>query len=107
MEILHSKPPSPVLRTVARLKVTNAPLPALITREPRPVERRVAQRPGIVFTYRDDFPYAAVVHEPKAAGAGAGLQNPKNLGMPLLRHPPPPIGYEIIGNPRISSLKAV
>jgi mono/diheme cytochrome c family protein len=30
--------------------------------------------------YRDDFPYAAVVHEPKAAGAGAGLQKPEEAG---------------------------
>src|SRR4029077_4275478 len=55
MEILHSKPPSPVLRTVARLEVTNAPLPALITREPRPVERRVARPPRIVFTVSRRF----------------------------------------------------
>jgi hypothetical protein len=57
--------------------------------------------------YRDDFPYAAVVHEPKAAGAGAGLQKPEE---PWNASPPPPsapIGYEIVGNPRISSLKAV
>ncbi len=39
------------------------PLPALITREPRPAERSVARRPGIVFTR-----HAAVVHEPKRRG---------------------------------------
>jgi hypothetical protein len=43
----------------------------------------------------------------KRRGLERAFKNPKNLGMPLLRHPPPPIGYEIVGNPRISSLKAV
>ena len=70
------------------------PLPALIMREPRPAERSVARRPGIVFTYRDAF---AVVHEPKAAGAGAGLQITRRmleyLSSAILRRP---IGYEIL-----------
>jgi hypothetical protein len=43
------------------------PIPALITREPRPVERSVARR------------RAAVVHEPKAAGGWSGPPPPDRL----------------------------
>lgn len=68
------------------------PLPALITREPRPAEWSVARRPGIVFTISGRFRHAAVVNEPKAAGAGAGLRRP--------------IGYEIRRKSYISSLKS-
>jgi hypothetical protein len=83
------------------------PLPALVTPEPRPAERSVARRPGIVFTILAFFHTPPSCMSRKRRGLERAFKNPKNLGMPLLRHPPPPIGYEIVGNPRISSLKAV
>ena len=54
-------------------------LPALVTRAPRPAERSVARRPGIVFTISGHFSIRAVVHEPKAAGPGADLQTTRRM----------------------------
>jgi hypothetical protein len=63
---------------------------------------------GLSSQYRDAFRYAAVVHEPKAAGAKAGLQTTRRmlecLSSAILRRP---IGYEIRRKSCISSLKAV
>src|SRR5438067_8382777 len=82
------------------------PLPALITREPRPAERSVARRPGIVFTISGRFSiYAAVVHEPKAAGLEWAFKQPEecwNASPPLSSS-----GMKFAGNLVFSSLKAV
>jgi hypothetical protein len=47
------------------------PLPALVTRAPRPAERSVLRRLGIVFKCQDAFRCAVIVPEPKAVGAQA------------------------------------
>src|SRR5262249_55209981 len=63
---------------------------------------------GLSSQYRDVFRYAAVVHEPKAAGPGAGLQTTRRmleyLSSAILCRP---VGYEIRRESCISSLEAV
>jgi len=67
------------------------PLPAPATREPRPVERSVARRPGIVFAILGRFSIRRRrAWAERGGGWSRAFNNPKNVGMPLLRHPPPP-----------------
>ena len=65
------------------------PLPAPATREPRSAERSVARRPGIVFTMSRRFSICHRHARAESGGAWSGpSNNPKNVGMPLLHHPP-------------------
>src|SRR5262249_52857972 len=75
MEIGHSEPPSAVLQRSRGRGDAIFPLPTLVTPEPRLAERHVTAAAGDCLHNFHAFRYAAVMHEPKAAGAGAGLRN--------------------------------
>ena len=84
------------------------PLPALVTRVPRPARAECSAAAGdCLHNFGTIFDTPPSCMSRKRRAWSGPSNNPKNVGMPLLRHPPPPIGYEIAGNPRISSLKAI